>query len=240
MSNHAVGRGKLWRSAMETFATAVFPQQCFACGADSGAGVLCRCCDAGLPGRGVPRCPVCGIGQPHAMVCGACLSKPPAFDATWAALDYAFPLDKLVQALKYGHRLGVSRLFVDLLADGPVPLADVVLPMPLHAGRLRTRGFNQAAELARPLARLWDVPLALDGVLRDVDTAPQVSLPWKARAANIRGAFRVVANVVGKRVVVIDDVMTTGATLAELARSLKDAGAQSVENRVVARTPAPA
>lgn len=226
--------------SLKLLTNAVFSQQCFACGEESGAGVLCGCCEADLTGRGALRCPVCGIGQPNPAVCGACLSKPPPFDATLAALDYAFPLDRLVQALKYGHRLGVSRLFVDLLAEGPVPLADLVLPMPLHVRRLQSRGFNQAAELARPLARLWGLPLMLNGVVRDADTAPQASLPWKARAANIRGAFRVTANVVGKRVVVIDDVMTTGATLGELARSLKDAGALSVENRVVARTPAPA
>ncbi|MDD2988744.1 MAG: phosphoribosyltransferase family protein [Zoogloea sp.] len=154
-------------------------------------------------------------------------------------LDYGFPLDRLVQALKYGHRLSVSRLFVELLAAQPMPEADLVIPMPLHAARLRTRGFNQAAELARPLARRWGLPVVLDGVVRDVDTAPQAGLPWKARAANVRGAFRVTAGVEGLRVVVVDDVMTTGATLAELARSLKGAGAVSVENRVLARTPRP-
>ena len=81
--------------------------------------------------------------------------------------------------------------------------------------------------------------MLLDGVVRDVDTSPQVDLPWKARAANVRGAFRVARKVEGLRIVVVDDVMTTGATLAELARTLKDVGAACVENRVVARTPAP-
>lgn len=154
-------------------------------------------------------------------------------------LDYDFPLDRLVQALKYGHRLSVSRLFVELLAAHVTPEADLVVPMPLHVSRLRTRGFNQAAELARPLARHWGLPLMLDGVVRDVDTLPQAGLPWKARAANVRGAFRVTGSMKGLRVVVVDDVMTTGATLAELARSLKGAGAVSVENRVLARTPRP-
>ncbi|MCK6410790.1 MAG: ComF family protein, partial [Thauera sp.] len=157
-----------------------------------------------------------------------------------AALDYGFPVDQLIQALKYGHRLSTSRLFVDLMAAAPVPEADIVLPMPLHPARLRERGFNQAAELARPLAQRWGLPVLLDGVMRDLDTTPQASLPWKERVANIRGAFRVTAPLAGKRVVVVDDVMTTGATLAELARALKAAGALRVENRVVARTPAPA
>ena len=226
--------------AVNAFTQVFFPQQCFACGMGSGNDVLCGECLRMLPGRGLARCPLCGVPQGAGAVCGACLSHPPPFDRTVAVLDYGFPLDRLVQALKYGHRLSVSRLFVELLAASPPPEADLVLPMPLHLARLRARGFNQAAELARPLARGWGLPVALDRVLRDVDTAPQAGLPWKARAANVRGAFRVTGPVDGLRVVVVDDVMTTGATLAELARSLKGAGAASVENRVLARTPPPA
>lgn len=76
------------------------------------------------------------------------------------------------------------------MAEAPVPEADIVLPMPLHPARLKARGFNQAAELACPLAQRWGLPVLLDGVVRDLDTSPQASLPWKARVANIRGAFR--------------------------------------------------
>ncbi|WP_366520700.1 phosphoribosyltransferase family protein [Zoogloea sp.] len=154
-------------------------------------------------------------------------------------MDYAFPADRLVQALKYAHRLALGRLFVDLMAGLPAPQADLVLPMPLHPSRLLNRGFNQAAELARPLAQLWGVPLLLDGIARDVNTVPQAGLPWRARASNVRGAFRVQVPVAGLRVVVVDDVMTTGETLAELARTLKGVGATSVENRILARTPPP-
>lgn len=227
-------------AVMESALAAILPQHCFACGAGSGSAVLCPACWDALPGADIPRCPVCAIAQPHGAVCGACLREAPTFDASRAALDYAFPVDKLVQALKYGHRLAVSRLFVDLMLALPVPAGDVVVPMPLHLLRLRTRGFNQAGELARPLARAWGLPVLLDAVERDVDTVAQASLPWKARAANVRGAFRVTGDLAGKRVVVVDDVMTTGATLFELARALKAAGAIRVENRILARTPAPA
>ncbi|WP_324383499.1 ComF family protein [Zoogloea sp.] len=216
------------------------PQACFACGAPSGDGVLCDACYGALPGRDCPRCPRCALPQPGGGLCGACLRETPPFEATRVALDYAFPADSLVLALKYAHRLATTRLFVDLLAAAPRPEADLVVPMPLHPARLAQRGFNQAAELARPLARHWQLPVRLDGVVRDVNTVPQAGLPWKARAANVRGAFRVTGRLDGRRVVVVDDVMTTGATLAELARALKAAGAVSVENRVLARTPPPA
>ena len=216
---------------------AILPQQCFACGAGSGGGVLCDDCRAELPGRGRARCPVCAIEQPEGLVCGACIITPPPFGASRAALDYAFPADRMVQALKYAHRLSLSRLFVELMAAEPCPQADLVVPMPLHPARLRLRGFNQAAELARPLAAAWGIPLRLDGIVRDLDTHPQAALPWKARAGNVRGAFRVRGSVEGLRVVVVDDVMTTGATLDALAGCLLSAGAASVSAVVLARTP---
>lgn len=168
--------------------------------------------------------------------CGACQQARPSFDATQAALAYGFPVDRLVQALKYRGRLTLAGYFAAVLADPPPAEPVVIVPMPLHPARLRERGFNQAAEIARPLARRWGAALELDAVLRVRDTAPQANLPWSRRRVNMRGAFRCDISFAGACVVVIDDVMTTGATLEELARVLKASGARRVENRIVART----
>jgi ComF family protein len=218
----------------------LLPQTCFLCGAASGAGLLCAHCSADLPTLPAGVCPVCALPTNTAQICGPCQRHPRAFDRTVAGFLYDFPIDELVQALKYGHRLQVAGFFADTLAarlaGGGTP-PDLVLPMPLHPVRLARRGYNQAAEIARPLARRLGCRLALTSLVRDIDTPPQVGLPWKARAANVRGAFRCVTDLGGLRVAVVDDVLTTGATLHEVARCLKGRGAAWVENWVVARTP---
>jgi len=213
------------------------PQECFACGCDSGGALLCPACAAELPVLG-PACPVCALPVPGGEVCGACLSAPPAFDATFAAFPYAFPIDRMVQALKYRYRLSVVPFLANaLLASGPIEGAGVVLPMPLHVKRLRERGFNQAVELARPLARARGLPLELARVGRVLDVAPQMSLSWRERQSNMRGVFACAGSFDGLHVLVVDDVMTTGATLHALAAVLKQHGASRVTNLVVARTP---
>jgi len=216
------------------------PQDCFVCGHESGGALVCDPCRAELP-RQSPACPVCALPTADGGCCGRCQSEPPAFDATRACFAYEFPVDRMVQALKYRHRLGVAGFFADaLLALGVPAESAVLLPMPLHVQRLRERGFNQAVEIARPLARAWALPMMLAGVTRTMDAAPQASLPWQERQANVRGAFRCDESFAGRTVIVVDDVMTTGATLGELARTLKRRGAARVENLVVARTPPPA
>lgn len=214
-------------------------QDCFVCGEECGPSSVCERCGSELPVDPVA-CPVCAVPTLEGAVCGQCLRAPPAFDATRAAFAYRFPVDRMVQALKYRGRLALAGFFADALRPFR-PLGDVlIVPMPLHRRRLRERGFNQAVEIARPLARAWGAPLALAAVTRAVHTAPQASLPWKARSVNMRGAFRCDVSFDGKAVLVVDDVMTTGATLDELARTLKLRGAARVENLVIARTPPPA
>ena len=214
------------------------PQDCFVCGGASGGEAVCPACLAELPRQPELACPVCALPTPGGAVCGHCLNAPPAFDATRALFSYAFPVDRMVQALKYHHRLALARFFADGLQRMPASGGvDLLLPMPLHVQRLRRRGFNQAVEIARPLARAWDLPLELAAVRRERDVPAQAGLARAARIANLRGAFRCERPLAGLHVLVVDDVMTTGASLNELARTLKRQGAARVENLVLARTP---
>lgn len=212
---------------------ALLPQRCLLCTGAAGDAALCIACAADLPRLEAERCPVCALPVPGGHTCGTCLSHPPHFDVTHARYRYAFPLDRLLQHYKYGQRLLVASLF-DLRLDTGTP-ADAVIAVPSTPSHLRQRGFNPALELARPLARALNVPLLLDAVTRPHDGPTQASLPWKDRQKNIRNAFECHADLSGMRIIVVDDVMTTGATLNEMARILKRHGAGFVENRVVAR-----
>jgi ComF family protein len=220
-------------------ANLAFGGSCYLCRGAARA-VLCAACDADLPRLTAPRCPRCALASPAGAICGRCLARAPAYDATTAALAYAFPADVLVQALKFRGELALAPLLGALLAarlDGT--RVDFVLPVPLTAARLRARGFNQALEIARHVAPAG-VRLEPRLAERSRETAPQMDLPLAERAKNVRGAFRCARDLEGATVAVLDDVMTTGATLDELAATLKRAGAARVVYWVVARTPAPA
>jgi ComF family protein len=171
--------------------------------------------------------------------CGACIADPPHYDASCAAFVYAYPVDALIQALKYGGQLALAGLFAHKLHQriGEAAGVDLIVPLPLHPARLAERGFNQAAEIAKALSRLTGIAMDAQLGRRVRNTAPQTDLPWPARVANMRQAFACEQDLAGLSVAVVDDVMTTGATLDEFARTLKRSGAARVENWVVARTP---
>ena len=210
-------------------------QDCVLCNAASGAHMLCPACYAGLPRivRACPRCAAPSAGQ----VCGACLQHSPAFDRALAALDYALPVDKLIQILKYRHQLALAHLLGQLVAvavhDEPHP--DCILPMPLHPVRLRERGFNQAHEIAKVIAKKLGVALAPTLATRTVNTPPQAALPLDARKKNVKDVFACHSDVQGRHIALVDDVMTSGATLNELSKTLKQAGAREISIWVVAR-----
>lgn len=219
---------------LDTLLDHLLPQNCLLCEDSSAKELLCPACRADLPCLPVESCPICAETSPGGSVCGQCLAKPPHFEATYAAFQYAFPVDKLIHALKYGHRLSIAKMLSQSLLKLTNPTADILIPVPLSAQRLAERGFNQSLEIARPLARAWHLPLR--HCTRRIDTAPQASLPWKARHDNIRHAFECPLDLSGQSVLVIDDVMTTGATLNEFARILKGQGAIHITNLVAART----
>ena len=219
------------------------PGQCSLC-RSWGRGALCLSCRA-LVGRR-PRCHRCAIAVPEGQaLCGACVREPPPFVQTVAALDYAAPWDGLIRHFKFHGQpelaMPLSRLLVDALneSSSAAPPPDLVLPAPLSDARLRERGFNQSWEIARRLGHRTDAAL----LLRIRETPHQADLPLDRRAANVRGAFAVEPlrrrEVEGRRIALVDDVLTTGATAAEMARTLLDAGAAQVRLWVLARTPAP-
>lgn len=229
------------RPSLSAALRALLPERCVFCGARAQPGEVCTDCWRDLPGRGRERCRVCAIPVASAQVCGHCLRDPPSYSHSVTAADYRFPLDAAIARLKYGPDLSLlaplARLLTGAVRDRPAP--DLLVPMPLSPAALRARGFNQAVELARLVAREIRAPLSLATAVRRRDTAPQASLPFDRRAGNVRGAFACETPVAGLRVTLIDDVMTTGATMEELARTLRSAGAADVGVWVLARTPRP-
>ncbi|WDZ95538.1 ComF family protein [Herbaspirillum sp. WKF16] len=231
----------------------LLPTSCALCG-HAGRETLCQPCHKRFFTRQHRRCVQCALPMPVSgkeLRCGACLKDRPAFDATIVATDYFAPSDQLALALKFGGDLRVAPLLARLIRDAalrtPVPGSDVKLalptmlaPVPLARLRLQERGFNQALEIARPLSRLLDIPLHPTLLERTKETLAQSTLPLPARARNIARAFVIpydaMDQVRGRHVGIVDDVMTTGATLNELAITLKRYGAKRVTNLVFART----
>ena len=218
------------------FAARLLEQDCLLCSDTSREDLLCESCVSDLPRLTPPLCLRCALPVPHGDICGQCLSNPPHFDATLAAYRYDFPLDKLIQSFKYGHRLALGAYFGSQIARlAAACRVDRILPMPLHPERLRERGFNQALELARPISLLLGVPLEIRLCQRLRHTPAQADLDRREREKNMRHAFHCTADLGGENVLLVDDVMTTGASLNECARTLKFHGAASVTALVVAR-----
>lgn len=212
-----------------------------------GRGRVCATCIARFA-RPTERCLRCAIAVPAGVtVCGACLAEPPPQQLTLAALDYDFPWDGLIARFKFDGAVDLAGALAERLAVAAARQAaarpQLLLATPLAPRRLRERGYNQAWELARRLGRRLRVPAEPAALLRVRETVHQLDLPAAERAANVRGAFAVEPArrdaLRGRLVALVDDVMTSGATAAEIARVLLHAGAAAVQVWVVARTPAP-
>lgn len=224
------------RRLLRRLLDAALPGSCLLCGDGSATPLLCATCADDLPPLPAALCPRCGEQTTHGERCGACLKETPHFDRTLALFRYDFPLDRLVHALKYGHQLAVADWLGHLMAErlsGQAP--ELIIPLPLHADRLRERGFNQSGEIARRLGRQLGRTVAHDSLFRSRATPPQAELAWRERQRNVRGAFECRDDLSGRHLLLVDDVMTTGATVNEAARVLKLHGAASVTVIVAAR-----
>jgi len=251
-----------WRGWAGALLDLVFPPFCPVCRARLEEGrrdPLCGACWAGLPRIGPPWCRSCGqpmAGFPVAAgamppgtvradggpLCAACRRQPPAFAYARAAVRYEDVAREALHAFKFGGHRALAGPLGDLLVEAleghlPVGPPELLVPVPLHPGRERERGFNQSRLLARRLARAWGCPVRDDVLVRAVATPSQISLDGAARRANVRRAFRLRRPelVAGRHVVVVDDILTTGATLSECARCLEDAAPRTVGVLAVAR-----
>jgi ComF family protein len=214
---------------------------CVLCSRPAGDSGLCLACLTALPSADGVRCPICASPMPTATatLCGRCIQRRPNYDYAVAALEYVSPVDYLVGGLKYSHDLSAARALAFVLARvlEHEPYPDAVLPMPIAPDRMRERGFNQATEIARYACSEFGIRVLPGIAQRTSAGVPQASLPWRERAKNVRGVFKTHSDFAGKTIAVIDDVLTTGSTLDELASVLKRAGARSVTGWIVARTP---
>ncbi len=216
------------------------PTTCALCGEPGASGLsLCRPCRNELPWNRLA-CVACA--EPltsQTEWCARCLRRPPPFTRSWVPLLYADPVDHLITGLKFNGKLAYAQVLAQLLAEhAPDETASCIVPVPLHRNRLRARGFNQALELVRPLGRRMGLPVDWRAVRRTRMTVAQSGLPAGRRSGNVTGAFTAQRRFDGERVVLFDDVVTTGHTAAELARCLRRAGAAEVLLWACARAPA--
>lgn len=217
-------------------AGALLPTSCLLCGSDAAGQLLCLACQDDLPNLPSALCPLCNEQTTHSERCGACLKDTPFFDRTTARFRYDFPVDRIIHALKYGHQLAVANWLAKQMAESMnKDDLDLIIPMPLHPSRLRERGFNQSAEIARYLGNRLELPVDRSALHRIRATPPQAELPVRERQRNVRGAFECHSDFRGRHLLLIDDVMTTGATLNECARVLKLHGARRITVAVAAR-----
>ena len=239
-----IGR-ELWRSLLEL--TDLFlPPSCLACGALTGVTPvpgLCPCCLGDLQPISSPACPRCRLpypaedGSDH--LCEPCIKDPPAFAGVIAAGIHDGLLRRAVHRFKYGGACELDRPLGQLLAQvgQPSSACDLIVPVPLHPTRLRERGFNQSLLLARELGRRYRLPVASRVLYRQRPTPPQRGLRAQERRRNLKNSFALRENLGGRHVILVDDVLTTGATVRECSRVLVAGGADSVTVMVLARAP---
>ena len=242
VSAGVVDVGIVVQRALRSLSRALWPSRCALCGQSGQPDLdLCAGCDGDLP-LNDHGCEHCAEPLPRELarpaLCGSCLQHPPAFDACVAPFRYAFPVDRMIQGLKYRRELYYGRILGQLLSRHVArreSWPELVIPVPLATARYRERGFNQARELARPLCKTLGLRLRGDLVERGRETREQAGLDRKERLKNTRNAFALLAPLPARHLAIIDDVVTTGSTVNEVAKLLRGAGAEWIEVWAVAR-----
>ena len=213
---------------------------CIVCEKENHQAVCFRCVGRleGLKINPETSCPVCAMPSQSGLTCGQCMLSPPPFDATMACFYYAEPMDQIILRYKYNKKLWMVKWFSDCLLEtiDQQRLPDLIIPVPLHDLRIKQRGYNQAFEIVKRINRQLNVQIAYDILIKTVDQTPQQQLSRSKRLTNPVNTMTCTTDIAGKTVALVDDVMTTGATLSEAARVLKKAGAAKVMNWVIART----
>jgi ComF family protein len=240
MSNFSIAE-TLRALKFSSMALSWWREDCLLCGGVSARATVCEACERALPFLGMS-CARCAVPLATAGTCGECQRREPAFDGAVAAFEYRFPVDRLVHRFKYSGDLAVGRWLAlrleERVAAHDAP--DLLVAPPLAGARLRARGFNQSVVLARHVGRRLRVRHSHRAFRKVRETSPQPGLGRRQRLANLREAFRCDLRLSGEHVAIVDDVMTTGATMDALAKLLKANGASRVSVWAIARTPDPA
>ena len=224
------------RVILDEFLNILFPEPCPVCGEQDNAAAIfpiCRVCWNSLESYRGPICQLCGkfLVSSEALTCSECLLDVPYFEYARSFGRYDGAMKEAVHQLKYYGRRNLARPLAELLRKLPFEKNDVIVPVPIHYNRLKVRQFNQSCLLAKELSFLIGIPFTVDSLIKIKDTRPQVELGKKERKINVRNAFAVKdkGSIVGKRVLLIDDVITTSATVRECSKELIRGGAKTVK-----------
>lgn len=222
----------------------LFPPTCLLCGqAGVGNFHLCDDCFQCLI-QNQPACPRCALPLPHTSseLCGQCLKSPPPFDRTFALFRYEEPVRNLIHCFKFRSGYAYGKLLGTLLAQGlqeNEERPELILPIPLHRNRYSSRGYNQSLEIARVLSKTLSIPVDYQSLRRVLDTKPQLGLRAKDRRRNLKKAFALTRELSAKHVAILDDVITTGSTVSEVAKLIRKAGVERIEVWACARAGRP-
>jgi len=226
------------RELLQRIVDRALPQPCFFC-RDASRETVCALCADGLPRVPPQACPRCQLPAANGEACGRCIKRPPAWEHLHALWIYDFPASAAILSLKYRHAFSLCRWVATQCDAWPYAASATLIPVPLGAARLQFRGYNQSELIARELGTRFGLRTDVDALIRIRETEVQQQLDMYARRRNVHQAFAATRSLAGESVVLIDDVLTSGSTLNELARAAFAAGAERVDAFVLARVQPP-